>query len=53
MPKYNLSQILTDIYNSEINVSITSFWDAGYQISLGDETVTHYPDSEFAKKYGR
>lgn len=29
--------ILTDLYNSEINCCITSFWDGGFDVSLGDE----------------
>lgn len=29
-------KILKDLYDSEINFGIFSFWDAGYQITLGD-----------------
>ncbi len=28
--------ILQDLYDSEINFGIFSFWDSGYQITLGD-----------------
>lgn len=28
---------LQKIYDSEINISITTFWDAGYKLKLGDE----------------
>jgi hypothetical protein len=29
--------ILHDLYDSEINFSISSFWDAGFQVKLGDD----------------
>lgn len=29
--------VLQDLYRSEINFSLSSFWDAGYTIALGDE----------------
>lgn len=28
--------ILQDLYDSEINVSISTFWDAGYDMKIGD-----------------
>lgn len=28
--------ILSDLYDSEINFSISTFWDAGFDIKLGD-----------------
>ncbi|MDN5001260.1 hypothetical protein ACFQZO_10225 [Bradyrhizobium sp. GCM10027634] len=68
------ARLLQDLYNSEINYTIATFWDAGFRVLLGDDlngfvaetrvptftdaaqwlaiaAVTHYPDSEFAKKY--
>lgn len=33
----NLSELLTDLYKSEINVSISWFWDAGINLALGDD----------------
>lgn len=33
----NLETVLQELYDSEINVSITSFWDGGFTIKLGDE----------------
>jgi hypothetical protein len=30
-------QTLADLYASEINVKISTFWDAGYDWALGDE----------------
>ena len=33
----SLEALLSDIYRSEINISITSFWDDGYTVKLGDE----------------
>ena len=32
-----LDDVLNDLYASEINISIVSFWDNGYTIKLGDE----------------
>lgn len=29
--------IMQDLYHSEINVSVTSFWDSGFEVKLGDE----------------
>lgn len=29
--------ILQDLYDSEINVSISTMWDGGYDLKLGDE----------------
>ncbi|AWM02580.1 hypothetical protein [Bradyrhizobium amphicarpaeae] len=29
--------ILQDLYDSEINFTIITFWDAGFEIKLGDE----------------
>lgn len=31
------TNVLQELYDSEINVRIVSFWDDGYSISLGDE----------------
>ena len=31
------AMILQDLYDSEINFSITTFWDSGFQVKLGDE----------------
>ena len=36
--KPNLERELKRLYDSEINVSITSFWDGGFQVALGDHT---------------
>lgn len=32
-----LDKIITDLYASEINASISWFWDSGYEVVLGDE----------------
>jgi len=29
--------IIQKLYDSEINVSIASFWDAGFEVRLGDD----------------
>jgi hypothetical protein len=31
------SRILQDLYDNEINFTIATFWDGGFQIKLGDE----------------
>lgn len=63
-----------DLYASEINFEIATFWDGGFDVKLGDAlngykaedccdsyvlaleqlrdwAITHFPESEFAKKY--
>jgi hypothetical protein len=32
-----MSKILKDLYDSEINFSIVTFWDAGFNVKLGDQ----------------
>lgn len=29
--------IIQRLYNSEINVSISSFWDGGFEVKIGDD----------------
>lgn len=29
--------VFQDLYHSEINFQITTFWDAGFEVKLGDE----------------
>jgi hypothetical protein len=69
----DLEAILNDLYESEINASISWIWDGGFYAVLGDpkqaegwafpsigeaaawlrdQACVHYPDSEFARKYG-
>ena len=38
------------IYNSELNFSITCFWDSGYTIKLGDEH-NGFVEESFAKNW--
>jgi hypothetical protein len=33
----NLGTVLSALYHSEINVSISCFWDDGWQVKIGDE----------------
>ena len=33
----NITNIFNDIYSSELNFQISTFWDSGYFINLGDE----------------
>ena len=33
----DLIDVLRRLYESEINVSLTSFWDGGWTVKLGDE----------------
>ena len=37
LAKCDLSAVLYELYGSEINVSISSFWDGGWEVKLGDE----------------
>ena len=37
IPYAGLEQILADLYDSEINASISWFWDGGIDVALGDE----------------
>ncbi len=69
----DVEAILNDLYESEINASISWFWDGGFYAVLGnpkqaegwafpsigeavdwlrDQACAHYPDSDFARKYG-
>jgi len=71
----DVEAILSDLYESEINASISRLWDGEIDVKLGDplngyvaegkvstfaeaaarlrdQACSHYPDSEFARKYG-
>jgi hypothetical protein len=39
--------IMQDLYYSEINVSVTSFWDSGFKVKLGDETNGFVAEARF------
>lgn len=28
--------VMQEIYDNEVNISITTFWDGGYEVKLGD-----------------
>ena len=74
-PMSDLEEILSALYESEINASISWLGDGGIDVELGDrlhgydadgkastfaeatawlrdQACRHYPDSEFARKYG-
>ncbi len=36
--KRDHAKVLQDLYDSEINCSMSSFWDGGYEFKLGDHT---------------
>ena len=40
--------IMQRLYDSEINVSITSFWDDGFYVRLGDEMNGFIAEGECA-----
>lgn len=44
-----LDQVLTRLYESEINVSIVSFWDGGYEVGLGDRINGFRAENTFWK----
>ena len=33
----SIKEIASDLYSSEINFTISTFWDAGYTVKLGDK----------------
>jgi len=43
-----MDEILQAYYRDEINISISSFWDAGWYIEIGDK-VNGFTRSEFAE----
>ena len=34
-----MNNVLQDLYDSEINFSISCFWDAGFEVKLGDDAI--------------
>ena len=48
-----LLEIMAALYDSEINCSLSSFWDGGFTLALGDtvngwkETALWWPPSQF------
>jgi hypothetical protein len=38
---FTLEEAITYLYSHEINVTITSFWDAGFSVGLGDAMNGH------------
>ena len=46
----NLLEVMAALYDSEINCGVASFWDAGFDVWLGDDTNgkkairSFYPD---------
>lgn len=40
-------KLLTDLYDSEINLSISWLWDGGYDIKIGDEMNWYRAESCF------
>lgn len=41
-----VGEVLLRIYDSEINIELSSFWDGGYQWLLGDK-ANGYPEIEY------
>ena len=39
--------VLQDLYDSEINVSLESFWDSGWHVRLGDEANGFLEEENF------
>ncbi len=37
-PIERVGEVLQEIYNAEINLSLSSFWDAGFTVKIGDES---------------
>lgn len=36
MPKHDTTVVLQDLYDSEVNFTITTMWDGGFHLELGD-----------------
>jgi len=37
MTLWNLGKVIDALYDSEINCSVSTFWDGGFTMKLGDE----------------
>jgi hypothetical protein len=48
----NLVDVLSALYESEINVRVSSFWDGGFRIELGDELNGFCASRSFHKGVG-
>jgi hypothetical protein len=47
----NIEIVLKNLYASEINCSISSFWDAGWNVKLGDEMNSFAAESNFMTEH--
>lgn len=45
--KNELAEVLEALYNSEINASLSSFWDGGWSVYLGDDMNGYKADEVF------
>ena len=43
----NLGDILNALYDSEINISVVSFWDGGWTIKIGDPSNGYVAERNF------
>ena len=41
--------IFQDLYDSEINFRISTFWDNGFEVKLGDEMNGYYAEATFSR----
>ena len=39
--------VMQDLYHSEINFSVSTFWDGGFDVKLGDNTNGFVAESNF------
>jgi len=46
-PRHDFAAVLRALYGSEINVSVSSFWDGGWGVRLGDDWNGFDADKEF------
>lgn len=49
-----LGETLVDLYRREINCGLSSFWDAGWRVWIGDavngfQSVAEFPDEDFER----
>ncbi|HUW31136.1 MAG TPA: hypothetical protein VM223_05940, partial [Planctomycetota bacterium] len=46
----NLTDVMSRLYDSEINCGISCFWDGGWDVWLGDDMNGHVADTEIEQE---
>ncbi len=50
-PRQSLDVVLAALYLSEINCTLVSFWDGGWDVKLGDDMNGYVDETGFAPKW--